>query len=124
MSRIQKVVDKLVNWGKLKGLTFNPEKTVVMLFTKKNIKPRQLPNKLIMNGKRVEFSTQTKYLGVTLDDKLLWSTHWKNVLKRAKQYLFMILPHVTKKWGPKPIYIKWIYTAIIRPRIMLSLIHI
>ena len=58
------------------------------------------------------------YLGITLDHKLLWTTQWENQIQRAKTYLFTIIPYVTKKWGPKPTYIKWVYTAIVRSRIL------
>ena len=34
MSRIQKVVDKLEEWGEQRGLNFNATKTVVVIFTK------------------------------------------------------------------------------------------
>ena len=35
MSRIQKVITKLEEWGLTCGLSFNPTKTVVVIFTKK-----------------------------------------------------------------------------------------
>ena len=70
MSRTKKVVIDQITWGHSCGLKFNPDKTVCMCFTKaKNI--IKYPNKLIVGGKNVDFSTTTKYLGVTLDHKLL-----------------------------------------------------
>ena len=118
MSRIQKVINKLTLWGEKTGLKFNPSKTVSMIFTKKHLKQWDLPNKLLINNERVPFSDSTRYLGVMLDNKLNWSNQWSKVIKQAKQYLFMIIPKLSKKFGPQPKYVKWIYTAIIRPRIM------
>ena len=118
MSRTQKVITKLVHWGQTVGLTFNPEKTVVIIFTKSNLKQYQYPNRLQINEQRICFSHITKYLGVTLDSKLTWTTHWNNVIQRAREYVFMLIPFITRRWGPKPLYIKWVYTAIVRPRIM------
>ena len=70
MSRTQKVVNDLITWGHSCGLKLNPDKTVCIIFTKvKNI--IRYPNKSIAGGKNVDFSTSTKYLGVTLDHKLL-----------------------------------------------------
>ena len=97
-------------------------KSVVIIFTKSNLKQYQYPNRLKMQQNRVSFTHTTKYLGVTLDSKLSWTPHWTNVVKRAKEYLFMLIPHITRRWGPNPIYIKWVYTAIIRPRIMYAYI--
>ena len=111
MSRTQKVVNELLQWGLTCGLKFNPEKTVCILFTKSN-QIKTYPNKLQVNGKRVEFSTQTKYLGVHLDHKLLWTTHITEALKKAKAYLFKILKNVSTKYGPRGDLVK------------LSLIHI
>ena len=83
MSRTQKVVNDLIQWGRTCGLKFNPEKTVCIIFTKaKHISSYQ--NKLLVSGKQVEFSTTTKYLGVHLDHKLLWTTHITQALKKAK----------------------------------------
>ena len=76
-----------------------------------------MPNKLKISEQDIEFSHDVKYLGVTLDSKMLWDVHFSNTIKRAKQYLFMLKKAVYKAWGPKPILIKWIYTAIVRPRI-------
>ena len=85
-----KVVNDLIQWGRTCGLKFNPEKTVCIIFNKaKQI--TSYPNKLLVSGQQVEFSTTTKYLGVHLDHKLLWTTHITQALKKAKAYLFMIL---------------------------------
>ena len=86
MSRMQKMINRRDDWGKEVGLKFNPSKTEVIIFTKSNLKTNKLPNKLIMDDKRVPFSTHTKYLGVTLDSKLLWTQQWLNVIKAAKAF--------------------------------------
>ena len=75
MNKMQKMIYRLTDWGKSVGLKFNPTKTEVIIFTKSNLKPNKLPNQLLMDDKRVPFSTQTKYLGVTLDSKLLWTNN-------------------------------------------------
>ena len=56
MSKTQKVVNDLLKWGQTCGLKFNPE----IIFTKASLS--EYPNRLIVNGKRVDFSTSTKYL--------------------------------------------------------------
>ena len=117
MSRTQKEVDDLIQWGNTCGLKLNPEKTVCIIFTKaKQIS--SYPNKLLVGGTRVDFSTTTKYLGVYLDHKLLWTTHITQALKKAKAYLFMILKQVNTRFGPKVNLTKWVYISIVRPRIL------
>ena len=36
---------------------------------------------------------------------------------KCKQYLFTLKKSVYKAWGPKPIYIRWVYIAIVRPKL-------
>ena len=74
MQKLQKVVTKLETWGQTAGLKFNSSKTEVVIFTKKRLRPEQMPQKLKVSGQEVEFSTTAKYLGVTLDNNLTWST--------------------------------------------------
>ena len=117
MSRLQKVVTKLEDWGTEAGLKFNASKTEVIIFTKSRLKHSDYPNKLEVGGKRVNFGTSVKYLGVTLDHKLTWNEHFNNQIKKCKQYLFTLKKSVYKAWGPKPTYIRWVYIAIVRPKL-------
>ena len=100
MSRIQKVVTKLEEWGLTCGLTFNPSKTEVLIFTKSTLKTSQYPNKLIVGDHPVSFTHSAKYLGVTLDSKLTWNQHFSNQLTKCKKYLHMLQKGVKKAWGP------------------------
>ena len=75
-----------------------------------------MPPKLKVSGQPVEFSTTAKYLGVTLDHNLTWSTHLNNQKTKGKRYLFMLKKAVIKKWGPKPKFIKWMIDAIFMKR--------
>ena len=43
MNNLQKVVNKLEAWGHTTGLKFNSSKTEVVIFTKKRLKPEQMP---------------------------------------------------------------------------------
>ena len=117
MSRLQKSVTKLEEWGTDRGLKFNASKTVVVIFTKSRLKSSQLPNKLKVGGIDVDFSDTAKYLGVTLDSKLNWGIHFNNQLTKCKQYLFTLKKSVCKAWGPKPVFIRWVYIAIVRPKL-------
>ena len=76
-----------------------------------------MPNKLLIGGNEVEFNNSVKYLGVTFDSSLTWNIHFKNQLTKCKQYLFTHKNSVKKAWGPKPTYIRWVYIAIVRPRL-------
>ena len=117
MSRMQKVVTKLEMWGKKYGLVFNPGKTEVILFSKSHNIARKAPNKLVVGKQSIDYTHQARYLGVILDNKLLWTKQLEHATRRAKQFLFMLKNVISKKWGPKPKYMKWAYTAIVQARL-------
>ena len=117
MSRMQKVVNNLEEWGKQIGLSFNALKTEVIMFSKATSIVKHLPNRLIIGNHRVPFGFKAKYLGVTLDNRLTWQPHITNDINRAKQYLYLLRKAISKKWGPKPKYLKWVYNAIVLPRL-------
>ena len=89
----------------------------MVIFSKSRLKANQLPNKLQVGGISVDYSETAKYLGVTLDNKLNWGTHFNNQINKCKQYLFTSKKNVYKVWGPKPIFIRWVYVAIVQPKL-------
>ena len=118
VSTAQKIIDELIHWGYTAGLKFNPSKTVAILFTRKHkiIEPK----KIAIGFSEITYSKDTRYLGVQLDHRLDWNIQFNHITKRAKQYIMTMMAAVNKYWGPKPKLIRWIYTAIIRPRITYS----
>ena len=116
MSRLQKIVWELEEWGLGNGLIFNAKKTEVVIFTRATLKNDQIPNKLLMGNTAVEYSLNAKYLGVILDCRLNWTLQIEKIIKKGKQTLHALKRATSKKWGPKPRYMKWMYNAIVRPR--------
>ena len=118
MSLIQRITNELVNWGQTLGLTFNPTKTVCILFSRNTERTIKYPlKKLEINTTSVPFSNETRYLGVQIDAKLNWNMHFDKVTNRAKSYLAGMVGSLNKNWGPKPRLAKWLYTAVVRPRL-------
>ena len=110
--RMQKMLDSLIPWGKKCGLRFNPSKTVAILFTRKR---KTHTHFLKIEGEKIEYSNNVRYLGVELDKKLHWKIHVSNKITRAKKYLTNLVSIAGNTWGPSPKVIRWIYTGIIRP---------
>lgn len=115
VSILNRVLEELTDWGRSVGLKFNPLKTVAMYFTRSN-KEKQIL-KIKVDGYEVEYSSETRYLGVQLDYKLSWGPHFNKVAKRAKQYLMQLMGTLSKRWGPKPSLIRWVYISIVRARL-------
>jgi ribonuclease HI len=111
-SRLQQDIKVMEAWAKKSGLSFSASKTKVMVFTtKKNIRaPR-----LIIQGEVIEVVPTFKYLGITLDNKLTWVPHIKNIARRATMTMAQCRKMVGKNWGLKPKVCLWMYTSLIRP---------
>ena len=70
-------------WADRWLVTFNPSKTVAMLFTNKNVQP---PN-LLFNNVQIQFVDSHKHLGLTLSSNARWSEHINNILNSASKLL-------------------------------------
>jgi hypothetical protein len=112
--KLQRVLNDLTRALDKTGMKFSPEKTAVLIFSKKKVNTQDLP-KITMYGKPIEFQSQTKYLGVTFDSRLSFKPHIQNKFRTAKKLLFATKNMMGKFWGPKPSMTKWIYTNIVRP---------
>ena len=118
MSLVQRIVDQLVIWGNTLGLTFNPTKTVCIQFTRATDKTKKVPRqKLRINGIEVPLSTETRYLGVQIDAKLTWNSHFNITIAKAKRYLSQLVGALNKYWGPQPKLVKWIFLTVVKPRL-------
>ena len=111
--QMQQAIAKTEAWADSSGLTLSVEKTIAVIFTRKN----KLPNiaKLKVYGREIKFSPTVKYLGITLDAKLHFTHHILDKCNKAKQLLMLLKHAVGMYWGPPPIQMRWILTGIIRP---------
>lgn len=110
---MQEAINNMVDWSYRCGLDFAPEKTVVVVFTKKvkwnMIRPLTLKNKILPLSKTV------KYLGIILDSRLSWLPEIKNKVAKAKAIMIQCKRVVGKTWGATPKIMLWIYRSIVRP---------
>ena len=110
----QHALKKAASWARRAGVSFCPNKTAVLFFSRGNFRPTK---QLKLSGKPLPWLDETKYLGITIDDTLSFRTHIEQKLAQAKKKL-MILRHVfDQTWGPHPKITRWAYTGIVRPSI-------
>lgn len=112
---MQKALDAINLWCGEHELSVNADKTVVVPFTNKRKLDQLRP--LVMNGKTITFSSEVKYLGVTLDQKLTWNPHLNGILQKAKSALAICCRLAGNRWGLQPKIALWLYTAIVRPMV-------
>lgn len=100
-------------WCTENGLSVNPQKTKLVLFTnKRKIKKLNLPK---LNGTKLVLANHVKFLGFILDKKLNWRQHIEERINKATKIYWQCRIAFGKTWGLKPKVVRWLYTAIIRP---------
>ncbi|XP_047990715.1 uncharacterized protein LOC125229817 [Leguminivora glycinivorella] len=100
-------------WCADNELTVNPNKTELVMFTnKRNLGNFRLPR---LFNTELQLSTEVKYLGVLLDNKLNWSNHLNSKIEKATVVFWQCRRMVGRTWGLTPKITLWLYQAVIRP---------
>ena len=111
--RMQEVLDELVEWGESCNLSFNPDKTVAVGFTR--ARRHVFEQQLTIHGQPIQYVDQVKYLGLHLDKRLNWTAHLEHKLKANKKFLHKMSKIAKTAWGPKPHLMRWTWTCVVRP---------
>ena len=70
-----------------------------------------------MGGLKLTYSKNLNYLGLIINNKLNWTTHLSNQLRKVKGVIAQARKLTSMNWGLTPARLHWIYTAIVRPKI-------
>jgi hypothetical protein len=104
LRKLQNILNQLTEALDETGMKFSPEKTAVVVFSKKPVDTEHL-TKLKMYNEEIQFQTQTKYLGVIFDSQLSFRPHIKQKFVKAKKLLFATKSAMGKFWGPNPMFV-------------------
>jgi hypothetical protein len=119
--RFNETVSDLINtalrrvsrWCSEVGLSINPDRVVVVPFTRrrnvKGIGPLRLLDSVI------PLQQQVKYLRVILDQTLRWGPQLQRVIDRGRWSLFTCRRLTGSAWGLRPKLMHWLYVAVVRP---------
>ena len=82
---LQDNINALYNWSVLWGLTFNTGKCKILTISKgtNQLNDNLNPPTYSMNNTQLELTTEMADLGITVDDKLTWSTHINAMVRKA-----------------------------------------
>lgn len=111
-SLMQNALNVVNDWSKKENLRVNPSKTTLIPFTRRRKLNLIAPT---LNGTQINFSSETKYLGIVLDRKLTWNPHLTRTTERATVAYWCCKRLLGKTWGLSPKLIYWSYRTIIRP---------
>lgn len=101
------------SWCRGNGLELNPQKTRVILFTRK--RNMVMPRKVKIRNEELEYSSEINYLGLILDSKLNWKANTEQRTKKATAAYFSFTSAFGKSWGLNPQLVYNIYTTMVRP---------
>ncbi|XP_050535077.1 uncharacterized protein LOC126902096 [Daktulosphaira vitifoliae] len=104
-------------WCSKYGLSVNPNKAKVVMFTRRRIGLDSLDT-LTLNGQEFSLKSEVKYLGIILDSKLKWKSHVESRIKNVMTTLWTCSRALGKTWGLKPRVMYWLYTSVIKPMIL------
>jgi ribonuclease HI len=111
----QEAVDIALNWGRENGLEFHAGKTEVIHFRRK--KSRK-PSRIVIDGVRIPYTNEAKYLGVIITHNLVWTEHLKRVTTKAKRTIYAAQKLVQRKYGVRPDMMHWIWTGCVIPIVL------
>lgn len=111
--RLQESLDILSEWFERRKIAINEDKTEAVIYTKRL---RIHPDRIMLNDTQIKWSSEAKYLGLTLDSRLTWKTHTDKLKQKgfgAIQVLRPLLnnPHLNLRTK------LLIYKSVIRPAI-------
>ena len=87
LSIIEKEFLKVLDWLKANKLIINLSKTYLMVFTNKK-RPQNVS--LNVGGTLINETSETKFLGLILDNKLSWHAHIKHISSKMSKSIFIL----------------------------------
>ncbi len=113
---MQKALDKVLTWGNEHGLSFNPSKTQTVMFNRAR-KNKIFEPPLRLGDSALVYSEDLNYLGVLINKRLSWTKHIEERYRKCIRLLQKVKTIVSADWGLTPERLRWIYTAIVRPKL-------
>ena len=110
---MQSALARVEHWCRQLGLSVNPTKTEMVLFTRRR-KP-EVMKPITFYGVELQKTAVVKYLGVFLDEGLNWKHHVDQKCSKVVTSLAQLRRIAGKTWGTSPKVTSWLYTAVIRP---------
>ena len=76
---------KIVEWLKSNKLHINVNKAVAMLFHTGQKRVNIDENSIVIEGNVIPFTTNTKFLGINIDNNLTWRAHINHITTKKQK---------------------------------------
>ena len=113
-AKIQKDIRSIAEWLKANKLSLNIEKTCYITFRSKTSKVKVDRHNLKIDGVTINRMTQTKLLGVVLDEHLTFKQHIEQLISKLKKSLSYVRlsKYITPSWIRRNIYYAHFYSHL------------
>jgi hypothetical protein len=82
-TKLQQLCDILEKWFGKWRIQINPKKSAAVFFSRRPGKKSKTTGPISMFGETIPWVSETRYLGLVLDDKLTWKPHIEHVRAKA-----------------------------------------
>ncbi|XP_064862156.1 probable RNA-directed DNA polymerase from transposon BS [Oncorhynchus nerka] len=113
--KLQKSIEMIESWSNMWRVKLNPQKTQCVLFTKSTGKKTRKPIDLKLYGETIKVGKEAKFLGVTFQKNMSWTTHIANIEREGRKRLNHLKTLCGRKYGASPQTVLKVYTSYIRP---------
>lgn len=86
---VNNTLGQIHSWFTANNLVLNEKKTKCVLFTLPNV-VHSLNNHVVLNNEKLEFTTSTVFLGITLDSSLQWGPHITSLSGRLSSAAYAV----------------------------------
>ena len=112
---MQKSIGAVSKWAINNGFKFSTSKTVAVRFTR-SIRQETVPV-LKLNGEIIPYDNKVKFLGMTFDPKLTWSSHIDTLKIKVKKSLNILKVVSGFNWGADKKSLLRLYNALCRSKL-------
>jgi hypothetical protein len=110
-------LSKITAWSKSNKITFNEEKSKVMLISRRKRKETK-EIAVYLNNKPLEQVNMMKYLGIIIDNKFKFSEHRRYTAEKCTKLIYSLSKSAKISWGLKHGALKTIYKGAILPLLL------
>ncbi|KAK3106442.1 hypothetical protein FSP39_020186 [Pinctada imbricata] len=108
---LQTDLDNLHTWELSWNMEFNPSKCQVIQISRSR---KPLQTSYTLHGQTLQTTTDAKYLGITLTNKLTWDTHVNNITNKANKTLGFIKRNIKTRHTQTR---ETAYKTLVRPQL-------
>ena len=111
--RIQNAINKIAKWAENHGYRFSNTKTKAIIFSRRE---RAIPSLKLYN-QEIPTEKEIKFLGLTFDSRLTWSSHIKRIKKECQSPMTLLRHLSHLNWGADKRTLEIMYKTLIQSKI-------